>query len=174
VQHQLRAHTPDAAKALRATVSTYPTTTYDLEKVLTSLGIGEAIVTVMSDKGAPTPVAWTRLRAPQGSMDPTPSDRIVAAVSTSPLAAKYAASTDPRSASEILDEKDDAASAASQQAAEDARVRKEAERLEKQAPRQAPRTSRRSQKMSPIDRAVGEASRTLARELVKNLFKRRR
>ena len=43
---------------------------YDLEEVLTQLGTGEAIVTVMSEKGAPTPVAWTRLRAPQGSMAP--------------------------------------------------------------------------------------------------------
>nr|WP_199716019.1 helicase HerA-like domain-containing protein [Aeromicrobium endophyticum] len=174
VQHQLRAHTPDAAKALRATVSTYPTTTYDLEEVLTSLGIGEAIVTVMSDKGAPTPVAWTRLRAPQGSMEPTPSAQMDAAVAGSPLAAKYGSATDPRSASEILAERDAADSAASQQAADDARVRKEAERIEKQAPRRAPRTTRRSQKMSPVDRAVGEASRTLARELVKNLFRRRR
>ena len=65
VQHQLRAFTPDDAKALRATVSTYPKSGYDLEEVLTSLGTGEAIVTVMNEKGAPSPVAWTRLRAPQ-------------------------------------------------------------------------------------------------------------
>ncbi|HEU4808896.1 MAG TPA: helicase HerA-like domain-containing protein, partial [Homoserinimonas sp.] len=71
IQHQLRAHTPDAAKALRATVSTYPHSGYDLEEVLTQLGTGEAIVTVMNEKGAPTPGAWTRLRAPQGSMSPS-------------------------------------------------------------------------------------------------------
>lgn len=178
VQHQLRAHTPDAAKALKATVSTYPNTTYDLEEVLTSLGIGEAIVTVMSDKGAPTPVAWTRLRAPQGSMDPTPSDQMSAAVSASPLLAKYGTAVDPQSASEILGEQGAAAAAAADQVAEDARVRKEAERLEKQAPkpstRSTSRSTSRSRRMSQIDRAVGEASRTLARELVKNLFKRRR
>jgi DNA helicase HerA-like ATPase len=174
VQHQLRAHTPDAAKALRATVSTYPTTTYDLEEVLTSLGIGEAIVTVMSDRGAPTPVAWTRLRAPQGSMSPTPAEQIAASVAASSLGVKYGAATDPRSAGEILGERDAADAAAAQQASDDLRVRKEAERLEKQASRPARRTSRRSQKMSPLDRAAGEAGRTLARELVKNLFKRRR
>src|SRR6478736_4916805 len=71
VQHQLRAFTPDDAKALRATVGTYPKSGYDLERVLQELGTGEAIVTVMSEKGAPTPVAWTRLRAPQGLMSPT-------------------------------------------------------------------------------------------------------
>ena len=78
VQHQLRAHTPDAAKALKATVSTYPNSSYDLEEVLTQLAIGEAIVTVMNEKGAPSPVAWTRVRAPQGSMEPTPADQIKA------------------------------------------------------------------------------------------------
>ncbi len=178
VQHQLRAHTPDAAKALKATVSTYPNTTYDLEEVLTSLGIGEAIVTVMSDKGAPTPVAWTRLRAPQGSMEPTPSDQMAAAVAASPLLAKYGTAVDPPSASEMLGEQGVAAAAAADQAAEDERLRKEADRLEKQAPkastRSSSRSTSRSRRMSPIDRAVGEASRTIARELVKNLFKRRR
>jgi DNA helicase HerA-like ATPase len=178
VQHQLRAHTPDAAKALKATVSTYPNTTYDLEEVLTSLGIGEAIVTVMSDKGAPTPVAWTRLRAPQGSMDPTPADQIAAAVTASPLLAKYGTAVNPESASEILAAKGAAAQAPADRAAEDVRVQKEAERLEKRAPRSTTRTSSRtrsrSRRMSPVDRAVGEASRTLARELIKNLFKRRR
>ena len=55
VQHQLRAFTPDDAKALRATVSTYPKSGYDLAEVLQSLGTGEAIVTVMNEKGAPSP-----------------------------------------------------------------------------------------------------------------------
>ena len=61
IQHALRAFTPDDQKALSKTVRTYPKTdVYDLESALTSLGIGEAIVTVLSEKGAPTPVAWTQ------------------------------------------------------------------------------------------------------------------
>ena len=178
VQHQLRAHTPDAAKALKATVSTYPNTTYDLEEVLTSLGIGEAIVTVMSDKGAPTPVAWTRLRAPQGSMDPTPADQIQAAVAASPLLATYGTAVNPQSASEILGAKAETAEAAA--TAEETSKQweqKEAERLQKEADRLARQkapTRPRSRRMSPVDRAVGEASRTLARELIKNLFRKRR
>ncbi|MCW2829542.1 MAG: hypothetical protein JWP31_234 [Aeromicrobium sp.] len=174
VQHQLRAHTPDAAKALKATVSTYPHTTYDLEEVLTSLGIGEAIVTVMSDKGAPTPVAWTRLRAPQGSMSPTPADQIRAAVSASPLLATYGTAVNPESASEILGARSAAEDAAAQTSEQDERLRKEAEQVENRSPKGPPRTSSRSGRMSPVDRAVGEASRTLARELIKNLFKKRR
>ena len=141
-------------------------------------GIGEAIVTVMSDKGAPTPVAWTRLRAPQGSMDPTPGDQMTAAVAASPLSAKYATAVNPQSASEILGAKGAADKAAADRAAEDVRVQKGAEKLRKQAPtsstRTTSRTTSRSRRMSPVDRAVGEASRTLARELIKNLFKKRR
>jgi hypothetical protein len=74
VQHALRAFTPDDAKALKAAVSTYPTSEYDLEKVLTSLGTGEAVITVLSEKGAPTPVAWTRMRAPESLMAPAPAE----------------------------------------------------------------------------------------------------
>lgn len=173
VQHQLRAHTPDAAKALKATVSTYPNTTYDLEEVLTSLGIGEAIVTVMSDKGAPTPVAWTRLRAPQGSMDPTPSDQIQASVAASPLLPKYGTPVNPQSASEILGAK---AGATAEETSKEWE-QKEAERLQKEADRLAKQktpTKPRSRRMSTVDRAVGEASRTIARELIKNLFRKRR
>src|SRR5690606_37918533 len=63
IQHQLRAHTPNDAKALKQTVNTYPHPAYDdLGRVITSLGIGEAVVTVMNPKGAPTPVARTMLR----------------------------------------------------------------------------------------------------------------
>ena len=69
VQHALRAFTPDDAKALKATVSTFPTSTlYDLGELLPSMGIGEAVVTVLSDNGAPTPVARTRLRPPASLM----------------------------------------------------------------------------------------------------------
>ncbi|MGA8986418.1 MAG: helicase HerA-like domain-containing protein [Aeromicrobium sp.] len=181
VQHQLRAHTPDAAKALKATVSTYPNTTYDLEEVLTSLGIGEAIVTVMSDKGAPTPVAWTRLRAPQGSMDPTPSDQIQATISASSLLTKYGTAVDPESATELLTAQKSTAEAATaaessrkQEQQEAERLQQEADKLASKKPAAGRRSTAKSRRMSPVDRAVGEASRTIARELVKNLFKRRR
>src|SRR6476620_10220186 len=70
VQHALRAFTPEDAKALKATVSTFPVSDYDLEETLTSAGIGEAVITVMNEKGAPTPVALTRLRAPESVMGP--------------------------------------------------------------------------------------------------------
>jgi uncharacterized protein len=106
IQHALRAFTPDDQKALTKTVRTYPKTdVYDLEKALTSLGIGEAIVTVLSEKGAPTPVAWTRMRAPRSLMAAIGNDAIAAAAKASPLQAKYGQTIDPQSAYEILQAK---------------------------------------------------------------------
>ena len=103
VQHQLRAHTPNDAKALKATVNTYPTSAYDdLGEVITSLGIGEAVVTVMNERGAPTPVAWTRLRAPESLMGPADPAAMTATVTASPRHAKYAEAIDRESARERL------------------------------------------------------------------------
>jgi DNA helicase HerA-like ATPase len=112
VQHQLRAFTPDDAKALRATVSTYPTSGYDLEETLTILGTGEAIVTVMNERGAPSPVAWTRLRAPRGLMSPSTDAAIDAAVTASALLPTYGTPIDRESAREILAAKMEAANRA--------------------------------------------------------------
>jgi DNA helicase HerA-like ATPase len=137
VQHQLRAHTPDDAKALRATVSTYPTSEYDLGEVLTSLATGEAIVTVMNEQGAPTPVAWTRLRAPQGSMDPMPAAEMEARVAASPLLATYGTPVDPDSAHEVLARRMEAAAA--QSAADDAA--KQAAAAEAEAAKEAARAA---------------------------------
>jgi DNA helicase HerA-like ATPase len=106
VQHALRAFTPDDQKALTKTVRTYPkTSVYDLEEALTSLGIGEAIVTVLSEKGAPTPVAWTRMRAPRSLMDTIGPEAISAAAKASPLQAEYGQTVDRESAYERLNAK---------------------------------------------------------------------
>jgi len=143
VQHQLRAHTPDDAKALKATVSTYPISKYDLAEVLTTLGTGEAIVTVMNEKGAPSPVAWTRLRAPQGSMQPTPDADIAAAVAASPLLAKYrTTAVAAGTANEVITQQQSQAQAqlaAEQQATQSA---KEFEAMQKQARKDAERRAR--------------------------------
>ena len=103
IQHALRAFTPDDQKALSKTVRTYPKTdVYDLESALTSLGIGEAIVTVLSETGAPTPVAWTRMRSPRSLMDTIGPDAIAAAAKASPLQAEYGQTIDRDSAYERL------------------------------------------------------------------------
>ncbi|WP_028280323.1 helicase HerA-like domain-containing protein [Arthrobacter sp. H5] len=102
VQHALRAFTPDDAKALKSTVSTFPTSPYDLEEVLTSAGIGEAVVTVMNENGAPTPVAWTRMTSPVSTMGPSEASVVQAIVDASPLLTDYGTPVDSHSAFEKL------------------------------------------------------------------------
>jgi uncharacterized protein len=101
IQHALRAFTPDDAKALKATVSTFPKSEfYDLDSLLTSLAIGEAAVTILSESGVPTPVVQTRLRAPASRMGP--ADDVDGTAKTSPLYAKYGTRVDNQSARELL------------------------------------------------------------------------
>ncbi|MFI9809823.1 helicase HerA-like domain-containing protein [Streptomyces sp. NPDC052301] len=102
VQHALRAFTPDDQKALKATVQTFPRSAYDLEELLTGLGIGEAVVTVLSENGAPTPVAATRLGAPESLMGPVDAAELDRAVRDSSLHGRYAQAVDRESAYEKL------------------------------------------------------------------------
>ena len=101
VQHAMRAFTPDDAKALKAAASTYPTSDfYDVEELLTQMGIGEAAVTILSEDGVPTPVVHTRLRAPASRMGP--ADDVDGAAKASPLFAKYGTRAEAESARERL------------------------------------------------------------------------
>jgi hypothetical protein len=83
-------------------VSTFPKSGYDLEEVLTQLGIGEAIVTVLSERGAPSPVAWTRLPPPRSLMAPVDAAVADGIVKGSSLFARYSAKIDRESAYEML------------------------------------------------------------------------
>ncbi|MGL3807048.1 helicase HerA-like domain-containing protein [Paeniglutamicibacter sp. R2-26] len=102
VQHALRAFTPDDAKALKATISTFPTSNYDLEEALTQAGTGEAVVTVMNEKGAPTPVAWTRMWSPESTMGPSNPATVAGIIEASALMKVYGTSVDRESAFEKL------------------------------------------------------------------------
>jgi DNA helicase HerA-like ATPase len=103
VQHALRAFTPEDADALKKTARTFPMTDfYDVERTITSLGIGEALVTVLSPRGVPTPLAATRLLAPDSLMAALPSSELQGRIATSALFAKYGQTIDRDSAAERL------------------------------------------------------------------------
>ncbi|MFJ3906582.1 helicase HerA-like domain-containing protein [Streptomyces sp. NPDC090025] len=162
VQHALRAFTPDDAKALKATVRTFPNSAYDLEEVLTGLGTGEAVITVLSEKGAPTPVAATRLRAPESLMGPIPAAELEAAVKGSLLYGRYAEAVDRESAYEKLTAEQQAAEAAALAAAEEAAAAKEA----KEAAREAARAPRPKEDPSLAEQVVGSGMfKSLARSI---------
>jgi len=104
VQHALRAFTPEDQKALSAAVKTYPKSDfYDLETLLTQLGTGEAVVTILNEKGVPTPVVASKLPGPMASMDS--AGDISAQAQASALFAKYGTRVDANSAREILAER---------------------------------------------------------------------
>ena len=101
IQHALRAFTPEDAKALKATITTFPKSDmYDLAELLTQLGTGEAAVTILTEDGVPTPVVHTRLRAPLASMKP--AGDVDGAAKASPLYTKYGTPVDRESARELL------------------------------------------------------------------------
>ncbi|MFI9847093.1 helicase HerA-like domain-containing protein [Nonomuraea sp. NPDC051941] len=165
VQHALRAFTPQDAKGLKATVSTFPASSYDLERLLTELGIGEAVVTVLSETGAPTPVAWTRLCAPRTLMAPSSPDVVQGIIAASPLQQKYGTAVDRQSAYEIL-----SAKLAEQQQAEEpaAEAPREPARPREPAPKRSTLESvLESKEFRSMARSAASA---LGREITRSIF----
>jgi len=175
VQHALRAYTPDDERALRASARTFPNSPYELEKVLTSMATGEAVVTVLSDKGAPTPVAWTRLRAPQGSMDPAPDAVIDGIIAASPRMARYGTEVDRESAYELLAARAAAAAQAAEERAAAEAAAKEKAAKEKASTKRTGSSSRRGQK-TVVEKVVTSGpvrdfARTAGRELTRGILR---
>lgn len=110
IQHSLRAFTANDRKAIKQTADNYPTSEfYNTEELLTSLGIGEALVTALNEKGAPTPLAATMMRAPTSRMDILTESEIATINSNSKLVKKYNEIIDRESAYELLSQKINAA-----------------------------------------------------------------
>lgn len=120
VQHALRAFTAADRKTIKQTADNYPETKfYKTEDLITQLGIGEALVTVLNEKGIPTPLVHCMLGSPRSRMDVLTEAEIDAIVSKSKIASKYNEVIDNKSAYEILTEKLDEAAAKSEQANEE-------------------------------------------------------
>jgi DNA double-strand break repair helicase HerA and related ATPase len=103
VQHALRAFTPDDEKALKSAARTYPKTDfYDIEETLTTVGIGEALVTVLSPRGVPTPPVVARIVPPASRMGPLTADEMQQRLGASEQVREYATAVDRESAREML------------------------------------------------------------------------
>lgn len=106
IQHALRAFTAKDRKAIKLTAENYPLSDYyETDQVLTSLGTGEALVSVLNEKGIPTPLAATMLRAPMSRMDVLTDDELQALLDASKLVTKYNQVIDRDSAYEMLEKK---------------------------------------------------------------------
>ncbi|HSU87144.1 MAG TPA: helicase HerA-like domain-containing protein [Chthoniobacterales bacterium] len=103
VQHALRAFTAKDRKSIKLVAQNYPETPfYNIEQLLTELGIGEALVTVLDERGAPSPLVATILCAPRSRMGPLQPNELEEIVKDSVIAQKYNTALDPQSAYEIL------------------------------------------------------------------------
>ena len=168
VQHALRAHTPNDAANLKKAVSTFPTSPLDLTEVLTSLGTGQAVVTVLDEKGRPTPVAPTMLDAPAAVMGPADPGVVSSIINSSPLLSRYRDAVDNESAFELMQARlADAARAAEEKAAEAQRQLEEA-KAQKEAEKQAAKEEAARQKeLERLQREVEKAEERKRREAEK-------
>ncbi len=106
IQHSLRAFTAKDRKAIQKVAENYPITEfYETDQVLTKMGIGEALITLLNEKGIPTPLVHTLLTAPASRMDVLTDSEIRDLISKSALVSKYNTETDRESAYEILTQK---------------------------------------------------------------------
>ncbi|SEM75079.1 hypothetical protein SAMN05216436_10777 [bacterium A37T11] len=157
VQHALRAFTPNDAEDLRKTVKTYPHSDfYEIDKVLTGLGTGQALITVLNDKGIPTEVVATHLIPPRAIMGPLDSNAYTQLVNSSPIYAKYQRQVNSQSAEEMLDQH------IKNQEDQAAAVKEATDRSKSTGSRQA---------QTPLEAAQKAATTTLAREGAKLLGK---
>lgn len=147
VQHALRAFTAKDRKAIKLTAENYPLSDYyKTDEVLTSLGIGEALVSALNEKGIPTPLAATLLRAPMSRMDVLEDDELKELIDSSKIVKEYNEEIDRESAYELLNKKIETAN--QEEAKEKAKKEQEAAR----------RSSSRSSGRSTTRRRRGKSS----------------
>jgi DNA helicase HerA-like ATPase len=160
IQHALRAFTPNDAENLKKTVKTYPRSEfYEIDKALTSMGIGQALITVLNEKGIPTEVAVTHLTPPRAIMGPLPIDEYKSLFQTSELYAKYKDEVDPVSAHEILTDRVNAINQATADAAQT--VTTSANRTT---------TTKRAEKSTVEQVLSSPVTREIGRQVVRGIF----
>ena len=154
IQHGLRASTPDDFKKLKATVQTFPTTSLELDEVLTTLGTGEAVVTVLDPKGNPTPVTPVGIWAPASVMGPASADTIARVNQSSAIMGRYRDAVNPDSAEEKLARRAEEAQAAREEAAAREAAAKEEEKARKEAEKAAEKAAKEAEKAAAKEEAA--------------------
>ena len=152
VQHALRAFTAADRKTIKQAAQNYPETQfYDVDALLTQLGIGEAFVTMLNEKGIPTPLVHAMIRPPQSRMDVLTDAEVQNLVMTSKLVSKYNQVVDAESAYEILNAKIAVAEQKS----------KEIEQMQQQAKTEKAAPKEKSFLDNPIVRSAGRTAATM-------------
>jgi DNA helicase HerA-like ATPase len=163
VQHALRAFTAKDRKNIKKTAENYPLSEYyDTDEVLTSLGIGEALITALNEKGIPSPLAATYMRAPMTRMDILSPSEIRTLLRSSKLVPEYDETIDAKTAHEILKEK-----------IEESQKEEHQEKLREEHRKAKPKTKKKDKRfMEELSKntMVRQVGRTVARELARGLL----
>ncbi len=185
IQHALRAFTPKDQKAVRAAAETFrPNPAVDVRSAITELRVGEALVSVLDEKGAPTPVERTLIRPPVGRVGPLTEAERKVLIATSPVAGRYEEMVDRESAYELLSAHAEARAAeaeaakAAREAEREAREKARAAAAAQRAYRQTPQGKAEAE-LARVATSVGrsmanQVGRTLVRGLLGGLFGGRR
>jgi DNA helicase HerA-like ATPase len=175
VQHALRAFTAKDRKSIKKTAENYPLSDfYETDEIITQMGIGEALVTALNEKGIPTPLAATLMRAPITRMDILTPAEIDQLVNESTLVDKYSESIDRESAYEILGGKIKAAKEAEERQELKEKREKEQKELEKVMKKRQKQTKKpKSTTRRKTTRRRSSSSKTtdtLIKEITRGLF----
>ena len=173
IQHALRAYTPKEQKALRAAASSFrENPDFDTAEVITDLGVGEALVSLLNMKGAPEIVRRTLIRPPVSRLGPAKAAERKALIAVSNLKDKYTETIDRESAYEMLEAKalahEEAAEKAAEKAEADAKKEKAAAAKKKKSP-----TKRRStRRKKSVGQTLGYEAKLIARQIVRSQGRR--
>ncbi|MEP6275659.1 helicase HerA-like domain-containing protein, partial [Hyphomonas sp.] len=169
LQHALRAYTPAERKGVRAAAQSFrENENFDTEEVITQLGVGEALVSTLDAKGAPSIVQWTVIRPPASRLGPATDAERKSIQNASPVAGKYEKAIDRESAYEVLEAREvKAAEQAEELAKKEAKAQAELDKKKKKT------TTRRrsSRRMSSLEKAGNQAARTASREIVRYILR---
>ena len=165
IQHALRAYTPSERKAIRAAADSFrENPDIDTEEAITQLGVGEALVSTLDAKGAPSIVQRTLIRPPSSRLGPATDAERQSVVASSPVSGKYDETLDRESAYELLTKREEA------RAKEEAELKEQEEREAAKAAKKR-KSSSRSRRQTAGEAAFKTAMRTAARELTRYLLR---
>ena len=171
VQHALRAYTPNEQKALKyAAMSFRANPSFDTESALQELAVGEALVSVLDEKGTPTVVERAGILPPRSSMNAVDDAALRSVIISDPLCEKYTAIVDRESAYEKISAERERAEEEAAAAAEEAEKKREEEKRQKEK-EAARKKSSSSRKTSAVGRAASSAANSFGRELGREIFR---
>ena len=168
VQHALRAFTPKDQKALRGVAAGFRNDhDLDIQEILTTLGVGEALISTLDDNGAPTSAVAATVAPPESRIGPAKPAERKELIANSPLKGKYDDTVDRDSAYEQLQQRTEEALERQKKAERDAELERERVKAEKAREKAATKkaSSRRSSRQTPTEAFLKSTLRSLGRNL---------